>query len=365
MAKIVIDARELRTSTGRYVERLLHYLQKIKSEHKFIVLLKPEDFNKWRPESDNFSKLVCPYKEFGLAEQTGFLNQLNKLSADLVHFGMTQQPALYRGLKVTTVHDLTTARFDNPGKNPVVFRFKQKVYRQLIKKVARDSSLIFTPSKFVKNDLAQFAHISKSKILVTYESADKITTSTKPIKKLSGEKFLMYVGRPNPHKNLYRLVEAYKIVRLRNPSLKLVIAGKKDFLMQKLERSVKSHGLSDDVIFPGFVGEGELRWLYENTLAYVFPSLSEGFGLPGLEAMVHGAPVISSRATCLPEIYKKGACYFNPYDEIDMGNKINKVITDKKYRDNLIAEGFNVSAQYSWEKMAQQTLNAYDKVLKK
>ena len=135
--------------------------------------------------------------------------------------------------------------------------------------------------------------------------------------------------------------------------------------MLKLENSVKSHGLSDDVIFPGFVSEGELRWLYENTLAYVFPSLSEGFGLPGLEAMVHGTPVISSKATCLPEIYKKGACYFNPEDEIDMANKINKVITNKKYRNNLIAEGLNVSAQYSWEKMAQQTLDAYDRVLKK
>lgn len=361
--KIVIDARELRSSTGRYVERLLHHLQRINSNHQFIVLLKPGDFDSWDPSASNFSKVICPYKEFSLSEQIGFLKQLKSINADLVHFGMVQQPAFYGGLKVTTIHDLTTTRFDNPSKNPVVFKFKQEVYKKLIKKVARDSRFIITPSNFVKKDLIQFTGVDEEKIFVTYEAAEKIPDSSQPVNELVNEKFLMYVGRPNPHKNLAKLIEAFEIVRLDNPGLKLVIAGKKDFLMQKHEQSVQRRGLDGSVIFTGFVSEGELRWLYENTLAYVFPSLSEGFGLPGLEAMVHGAPVISSNATCLPEIYKDGAHYFNPNDKNDMADKISDVINNEKLRRELINKGGVVAKQYSWQKMAEQTLNIYKKAL--
>ncbi|MCE7936371.1 glycosyltransferase family 1 protein [Candidatus Saccharibacteria bacterium CPR2] len=362
--KIVIDARELRSSTGRYIERLLYYLQKINSNHQFVVLLKPGDFDSWTPSGSNFSKLACPHKEFGAGEQIGFLKQLKSIDANLVHFGMVQQPVFYGGPKVTTIHDLTTTKFNNPSKNPIVFKFKQEVYKWLIKKVSRDSRFIITPSNFVKKDLIQFTGVSEEKIFVTYEAADKISDSPQPINELVNKKFLMYVGRPNPHKNLARLIEAFEIVRSNNPDLKLVIAGKKDFLMQKHEQDAQKRDLlGSSVVFTGFVSEGELRWLYENTLAYVFPSLSEGFGLPGLEAMTHGAPVISSNATCLPEIYKDGAHYFNPNDKNDIASKIKDVINNEKLRKELINKGGAIAEKYSWQKMAEQTLNIYEKAL--
>ena len=103
--------------------------------------------------------------------------------------------------------------------------------------------------------------------------------------------------------------------------------------------------------------------MYENTAAYVFPSLSEGFGLPALEAMAHGAPVLSSNATCLPEIYGRAAVYFNPRSTSDMARKINLVISDKKLRGTMIVRGRAQAAGYSWRRMAQQTLKIYDEAL--
>jgi glycosyltransferase involved in cell wall biosynthesis len=113
------------------------------------------------------------------------------------------------------------------------------------------------------------------------------------------------------------------------------------------------------------VSEGELRWLYEHCAAYVFPSLSEGFGLPGLEAMVHGAPVVSSNATCLPEVYGDAAHYFDPLNVDDIARKITEVLDNQALRNNLIARGHAQAATYSWRRMAEQTLAVYEACLAK
>ncbi len=361
--KIAIDAREYSTSTGRYVERLLHYLMQTKSEHQFLVLLKPGDMDKFKPTNPSFEAVECDYKEFSASEQTGFKKQLDELGADLVHFGMTQQPVRYRGKTVTTIHDLTTLRFYNPDKNRVVFGIKQKVYAQVIKKAARKAEAIITPSEFVKNDLVKFSGITPAKVTVTYEAADAIKEAPTPLPDLQNSKFIMYVGRPTPHKNLEKLIEAFSSLRATHPDLKLVLVGKKDSNYARTEAGVAKRGL-EGVVFSGFASEGQLRWLYENTAAYVFPSLSEGFGLPGLEAMTHGAPVVSSNTTCLPEVYGNAAQYFDPLKVQDMEDAINNVLTDEKLRQKLIEAGHKQAAKYSWQRMAEQTLEVYNKALK-
>lgn len=128
---IVIDARELRTTTGRYVERLLYYLQEVDTDrsHRYTILLKPKDMDGWNPTSKRFIKVACPFKEFTFSEQTGLLWQIMRLHPDLVHFPMVQQPILYQGKVVTTMQDLTTLRFTNPSKNKLVFKVKQRVYK--------------------------------------------------------------------------------------------------------------------------------------------------------------------------------------------------------------------------------------------
>ncbi len=362
MAKIVIDAREYTTSTGRYVFRLIQYLEKIDRENDYTVLLKPADMEAYEFTNPRFSKLATPYAEFSFGEQLGFARQLQGLGADLVHFGMTQQPLLYRGKSVTTMHDLTTARFYNPDKNRTLFAFKQQVYKSVIKRVAQKSAAIITPSEFVKQDILDYTGVNPKKINVTYEAADPITEMPSPLPDLQKKQFIMYLGRPTPHKNLERLIAAFQLLRAQHPTLTLVLAGKKDANYQRIE-SVVPEGLRSHILFTDFISEGQLRWLYENCAAYVFPSLSEGFGLPGLEAMAHGAPVVSSNATCLPEIYGNAAHYFDPNDTQAMADAINEVLSNKKLRAELVQKGHHQAAKYSWQHMAEQTLAIYEKVI--
>ena len=364
MQKIVIDARELRTSTGRYVERLLHYLQEIDTDlsHRYVVLLKPKDMDGWEPRSKRFTKVACPYKAFTFAEQFALLAQLIKLHPDLVHFGMVQQPVLYQGKVVTTMHDLITLRFSNPSKNPLVFKFKQRIYKWVNFIAAHKSKAIITPTDWVKDDVARSMRINSRRITVTYEAGDSIDAAPEPIEALLDKRFIMYTGRPNPHKNLARLIEAFSQLKQEMPELHLVLVGRRDALFRRHEREVKRIGIPD-VHFTGFVSDGQLRWLYEHAAAYVVPSLSEGFGLPGLEAMAHGAPVVSSNATCLPEVYGEAAQYFDPQDVEAMASAIRAVLIKPALRHKLIETGHKQVRKYSWKRMAEQTLSIYNEVL--
>ncbi len=398
MKRIVIDARELRTGSGRYVERMVHYLQQVdtSSSHRYTILLKPQDMDGWQPSNPNFSKLAAPYKEFTFGEQLGFWRQIQSLKADLVHFPFVHQPVLYRGRVVTTMQDLTTIRFRNPSKNPIVFAIKQQIYKAVNRYAARKSLAIITPSEFVKQDVVQYTGISPKKVTVTYESSDFIPDDPVAVEGLEGKQFLVYVGRPLPHKNLWRLIEAFQLLQERFPDLYLVLVGKKDPLYVDLEnrldigstraiRGIKSKtqasGAGDisaenqhtvqiaspkvesKIILTGFVSEAQLKWLYQNCQAYTFPSLSEGFGLPALEAMRHGAPLISSNATCSPEIYGDAALYFDPLDVSDIARKITMMLTDDRLRQDCIAKGYKQAAKYSWRRMAEQTLSVYNEQL--
>lgn len=359
--KIVIDARELRTSTGRYVERLIHYLQKIDHKNSYIILLKPKDMDGWTPTNPNFTKIACPHKEYTFAEQIQFKFQLEKLKPDLVHFSMVQQPVFYNASPVvTTMQDFTTIRFRNPAKNLIIFAIKRLVYIWVNKRVAKKSAHIITISNFMKEDLINYTKISPNKITVTLESADKIKEDPKPVGSLVGKKFIMYVGRPTPHKNLKRLIDAFSLLREKHPDLVLALAGKKDKNYQTHQDYVEKNNIKN-VIFTGFISDAQLRWMYENTAVYCFPSLSEGFGLPGLEAMMHGAPVASSTATCLPETHGDAAHYFDPYNTDDITRAIDEILSDKTLRNRLIEEGKKHVKTFSWERMARQTLEVYEK----
>jgi len=360
--RIVIDARESGTSTGRYIDKLLEYLQKIDSTNDYHLLIKSHRLDAYKNMPANFHAVECNIKEFTFAEQLQLKRVIEKLKPDLVHFGMVQQPIFYKGKTVTTMHDLTTLRFTNTSKNFLVFKFKQRVYKYVNKKVARKSQAIITPSEFVKNDITSFAKINPEKITVTHESADKISGQAEQVDTLKNKQFIMYVGRHQPHKNLERLIEAHQNILAINPALILAIAGKKDATTEILEKKVMSEGYKN-IVFTGFVTDGQLRWLYENTACYVFPSLSEGFGLPGLEAMVHGAPVASSSTTCLPEIYGDAAKYFDPKNIDDMANKIDEILRHENLRKELINKGYAQAKKYSWKRMAEQTLAVYEEAL--
>jgi glycosyltransferase involved in cell wall biosynthesis len=260
------------------------------------------------------------------------------------------------------MHDLTTLRFNNPSKNPFVFKVKQYAYRWVNYIAAHKSKVVITPTEYIKDDVARTMRTNSRKIAVTYEAGNELGAKSEPVEGLEGTQFIMYVGRPNPHKNLDRLVQAFSSIKQDLPQLHLVLIGKEDALFRRLKRHVEGLGVPD-VHFTGKISDGQLRWLYENTAAYVFPSLSEGFGLPGLEAMANGAPVVSSDATSLPEVYGEAAYYFEPTDTEAMAKAIKVVLTKPELRARLIKEGTKQVKKYSWQHMAEQTLDIYRTVL--
>jgi len=361
MSRIVIDARESGTSTGRYIDKLVEYLSKIPSEHNFIIITRPGRISYLNGVAPNFEIVPTKYKEFTYGEQLGFKGQLKALHPDLVHFTMVQQPILYRGKVVTSMLDLTTLRFRNPSKNPIVFTIKQFVYRFVNIYAARKSEHIITISEYAKRDIIKLTKIRPDKVSVTLNSADKITDSSHRVEGV-GKFFIMYVGRPLPHKNLGRLIEAFGLLRAKHPELQLVLAGKKDSLYKKYEEETIKSG-KEGIIFTDFIDEGQLRWLYEHTACYVVPSLSEGFGLPGLEAMAHGAPVASSNLTSLPEVYGDAAEYFNPLDIDDISRAVDRLLTDSEYVKELKLRQEKQVLKFSWKRMAEQTLEVYQNVL--
>ena len=364
MKKIVIDARISGESTGRYVDKLIQYLAKINPDHEIVVLTRKHRVKFIKEIAPNFEVIESNYPDFSFGEQLGFARQLYSLKADLVHFPMVQQPLLYVKPKVTSMLDLTTVRFTNPTKNQLIFKTKQKVYWVVNWFAAKTSRQIITISNYVRDEVVLVFRVNKSKITTTYNAADYIPDKPEPIEKLKKTPFIMYVGRPQPHKNLHRLVDALGILIEKEPKLKLVFVGKQDGLSKELEKYAHEKGLGKSVVFTGFASEGQLKWLYQNTKCYVFPSLSEGFGLPSLEAMVHGAPVASSNATCLPEINGKGALYFDPLNVNDIAKTVQKIIDNSTIREKLVKKGAAKAAEYSWERMAQQTFDVYEKALR-
>ncbi len=362
---IVIDARIRQASTGRPIDRLLEYLQDLDKTNTYTVLLKPAD--PWKPHSKRFKAAVCKYKIFSFnpLQQLTYAWQLYRLKPDLVHFTMTgQQPVFYFGKQMTFTHDLTMFTYVRAGRLPEwLHQLRMLGYRFLLWQSHRKAKVITVPTDYVRDALYKRHLFVGRKIVVTLEAAETAIEAPAEALKDARKPFIMHVGSPFPHKNIERLVAAFELVKIKQPNMQLVLAGKREYYFKQLEKSLVDNPHRDSIIIPGFVSEGELKWLYQNTEAYVLPSLSEGFGLPGLEAMVHGCPVVSSNATCLPEVYEDAAEYFDPNDTADMAAAALRVINSSKLRDQLTTEGFKQVKKFSWRRMSEQNLVVYQKLL--
>lgn len=173
MAHIAIDARIINSSTGRYVERLLTYLEQLDSPHRFTVIVPAKDKDYWKPTKENFSVVVADYHQYTFGEQIGFYFFLRKLKADLVHFCMPQQPLLYRGAAVTTVHDLNLVRItENEGMSPMTLKFKQAIFAHLLRSVTKRSAAIITPTQYTKDDLLTFQPVKPRELRVTRKAKE-------------------------------------------------------------------------------------------------------------------------------------------------------------------------------------------------
>ena len=363
MAHIAIDARIINSSTGRYVDRLITYLQDIDTINQYSILVRAKDVDFWKPRNANFTVRVAEFDNYSFAEQIGFKTFLNKLKPDLVHFCMPQQPISYKGKKVTTFHDLTLLKTYNSDKNWLVFHAKQKIGKYVFKKVTETSNHIITISEFTKNELQSYFPVPDEKITTIYEASDVSNIAPKKYQ-LPFKKYILYVGQQSDYKNIKRLGDAHQILLAKHPNLGLVLVGKKNQSALNNEKYFNDRNYKN-ILFTDFVDDQNLSWLYSNAQAYIFPSLMEGFGLPGLEAMGYGTPVVSSNATCLPEIYEQAAHYFTPTDTSDMAEAIDQVLTDDKIRTRLAKAGFKQIKKYSWKKQAQETHKVYLDILEK
>jgi len=361
MKTIVIDARKIKSTTGRYVEELVRQLDQIDRNHLYKIIVYPEEIDYYKPKHDNVQVIAADFKHYTFGEQLGFNRLLRSLNADLVHFYMPQQPLLYSRPAVTTVHDLNLVRITSNDMSPLELFVKRNIFTYFLHIVARRTKHIITPTKYTKDDLVQFAGIDPKKVTVTYEGLIDIGKPV-AVPTFANKKFIVHLGRAEPYKNNRRLIEAHQRLLTRHPDLHLVIIGPIDDL-RKADMQWVSDNTYKNIHFPGFLSDEQAAWLYQRCQAFVQPSLMEGFGLPVLEAMAQGAPIASTNTTCSPEVYGDAAHYFDPYSTSEIERAINDILTDAPLRKRLAAASKKQVKKYSWRRMAEQTLAIYTRTL--
>ena len=364
MAHIVLDTRIIETSTGRYMQRLLEGINDTYAEHdghEYTALVPSEHVAKWQARLPRIAVVGADQKWYTMAEQWSLYWQLRGLKPDLVHFTMPQQPLLWRGPAVTTIHDVTLIRFDNiaPDDNPLIYRIKKQLFHALLRVVMRRARAVLTPTEFVRQDLGDFfGRQYLDKIHVTPLAGEIPDEVPEPLSDFVDTPYLAVVGNGFPYKNVWRVIDAFSGLKKQHPALHLLIAGKKDEFYHELEQRAAAQNIPD-VHFLGFISDGEKRWLLQHARAYVTASYSEGFCMPVLEAMIEGAPVIASNVSCLPEVVGSAGLLFSPDSSDELVAAANELLTSEELRQELIAKGHAHAASYSWERMVRQAHDIY------
>jgi glycosyltransferase involved in cell wall biosynthesis len=349
---------------GRYVEQLVVELQRHDRENRYVLFLKPENFDACRADAPNVEKRVADAHWYTAKEQALMPRLIAAESLDLMHFPHWNVPLLCRTPFVATIHDLIlleqplSARATT--RHPAVFALKRAGYNVVLRHAVRSAKRIIVPSAYVKTSISTFFPSSpREKISVVHEGVTDLSdlgTSHAP----TGSPYLLYVGNAYPHKNLETLLRAFsKFVRMR-PDARLVLAGRDDAFYKRLRSSDAWADIPDgSVRFAANPSDADLADLYRGAALYLFPSRSEGFGLPPLEAMSMGVPVAAARATALPEILGDAAIYFSPDDAEEMAAVMDRAVADAALRAQLVARGHARVRLYSWSDMARQTMEIY------
>lgn len=368
--RIGIDGRFLAPEAAglsRYTRELIDNLLKIDYKNQYFLFLLSKDFDEYQNSAKNLTKVKIFSPHYSLAEQIKLPFEIRKYKLDLIHFLNFNHPTFYMGKYVVTIQDLTLFFFPpKPGKE----LFRQWMMKFITHNAAIHASQIIVPSNNTKKDLQKHFRLDSDKISVIYD-APAANFQPLPISKIYEFKkqhnlfkpFLFYVGQWRGHKNLIRLIEAFEKIKQNGYSdLRLVLSGKPHPSFPDLLARIKKSSVEKDILMPGFVKDEDLPLWYNAASAFVFPSLYEGFGLPPLEALACGTPVISSDAASLPEILGNAVMYFDPENVEEMVKAIEQVLRDKELRKELIKKGFEQIKKFSFEKMARETLKVYNRV---
>jgi glycosyltransferase involved in cell wall biosynthesis len=376
--RIGIDARLYgleHAGLGRYVTQLVEEVLKLDRKNHYVLFLNSAHIEKFKNRKRvTVVKTNTPIYSF--AEQVFLPFIFAKEKLDLLHVPHFNAPLLYPGKIVLTVHDLI--KHDSKGpetttRHRSLYLIKRFGYLTLTNLIAHRANHLIVPSNFVKEDVAKRLRVAPDKITVTYEaSSDSIKEVSLNDEEKTGllnkyhlsQPFIVYTGSVYPHKNVDVLVSAVeKHNQNKEVDLELALICSRSVFWERLNKKIQEKNLQNQVKLLGFVEDADISKIYSLALALVHPSKMEGFGLTGLEAMSVGLPVISSNASCLPEVYGDAALYFNPNDVNDLTACLDSFIKDQELRSSMATKGYLQERKYSWKKMAKETLEVYKQTL--
>lgn len=363
--------------TEIYARSLISGFAQVDNKNEYFILSNKENYKTWSKLPPNFKPIYCNVKGSNkifrtLYEQILLNKVIKENKLDIVHSLGYTIPLTHKGyISVVTIGDLIFEIF------PKEFSFIQKLAaKKLIFSAAKKSDYIVTFSEYAKQDIVKFCSVPQDKISAILLAPNKfLAFESDPVKKARIIKnikekyhiksnYVLSVVSTYYHKNLHRLLDAFKILRGKYKiAHQLVLTGLSMRANKEVINYVEQLGLKDAVIFTGWVEEEEIAHLYQAAALFVFPSLYEGFGLPVLEAMAAGVPVVSSNATSLPEVLGNAAITFVPYNVEEMVKKIVEVLVSENLQKELIEKGKKQVMKFSWEKCAHETLDVYEKLL--
>lgn len=365
---------------GRYVENLILNILTIDVTNEYILFVRKNDYENIKTQVSNINQVKKPQviiaeaRHYSVKEQFLMPCLLLRNKLDLVHFPHFNVPLICPTKFVVTIHDLLWHEMRGPEVTTLsgpIYYLKYSGYKSVFAQAVKNSEKIFVPSQWIKNRLLKTYPLKESKIIVTFEGVDnkyltnfrQSVTDQDVLEKYNLQKpYLIYTGSAYPHKNLNLLIGTIKILNGNSPEkIHLAIACARDIFWERLSEKIRKENLEEYVKLLGFVPDEDLKILYKNSLAFIFPSLSEGFGLPGLEAMASGAPVIASYNGALEEIYQNSALFFHPGNVEEIVEKIELVKNDK-LRKQMIQRGYSLVKSYGFGKMARETLKGYQSV---
>lgn len=365
MKTICIDARlwgTKHTGIGVYVENLIANLP-ADSTTRIVLIVDSTSEND--PKLVAFTKIKAHFHPYSNMAQFEFLGILLKLRPDLLHVPHFTIPVLWPGKMVVTIHDLIKHLSRGPEtttRHPIMYWLKYFQYLLIVWLTVKRAAKIIVPTQYWKDILMANYGLPSEKVAVTFEGVSP-EFSSKKVENIDipdHKPYALYVGNIYPHKNIPVLLEAIKALEGR---VLLILVCARSVFTKRAEKLIAQLGVEKMVKFVGSVSQGELVALYKNAAVFVLPSLIEGFGLTGLEAMAVGTPVIAARASCLPEVYEDAAIYFDPKNSTELAAKIDEVVTNPKVSKNMIAKGKLQIKKYSWAKMASQTWQIYQQEL--
>src|ERR1700686_4773256 len=373
--KIAIDIRRMTEfGVGTYIRNVVRTLGRLDHENQYLLIGPPAKVEEIGALPPNFQAVPLLAPERTLQGYREFRSALQRLECDLVHIpNLFSIPRALPCPYVMTVHDM----LEHMSRAREQSGFWRSLHFQLTKRVLRGAARIFAVSNFTKAEIEKLSDIPSQRIEVVYNAIDERFLhghATPADRQLIVERyqvtypFLLYAGRISPHKNVVRLIEAFSALKTELekdavfPDLKLIIIGDDLSGNPDLRRTVIRSGVQNDVRFLGFVPIEVLRIFYDEAKIFVFPSLYEGFGLPPLEAMVHGTPVVTSNVSSLPEVVGNAAVLVNPENVFEIMRALHRTLMDKPLRDRMKERGYRQAARFSWETSVRRILDTYGQI---